>query len=524
MNSEIVTTIAAEAPAILASKEQLRTFISGAVKRKAAAAEGTTFPSSKSIMAVCRDLGYDNLSDITAYASMDELATVATALGGIVAGHGSPAATAATAGGTGTEAAPEAAPKATPSHSGVDDSEIAGLLADAEKQMARLREAAAAAAAKARAATAAPAIPADLMDRIDGMDKRLDTNHGVIKAVAKDVADCNSEVTRLKPLIDAIVAALPAGTPPPPRVVAAVAAATSPTKDRMLDAVRPFFTPGLEQTCAIPAVVSPPSFGKTFMADSIAGLYDASFLHPFKDDIDEISSLVGTVTPRPDGTLLTADGPLTAAIRSAQSGTNTLFIGDEVFNATRKTLEWMLSTLSPRVYDGKRCYILQTRQVEEDGTFEILRAPVENLHILFMGNLRTSPPEAFASRVQLLRFDFSKEWAKEVCLQRMEHFSGGEFKPTTPAVIDWADKFSTLMEATRARYSTLEVARPLCFRFLIAAVQNVCRWEASPTVKHLSAYFNKYLPQQIAVQNAATQDTDPTSLKLAEDLVKLIDL
>jgi hypothetical protein len=42
-------------------------------------------------------------------------------------------------------------------------------------------------------------------------------------------------------------------------------------------------------------------------------------------------------------------------------------------------------------------------------------------------------------------------------------------------------------------------------------------------VKHLSDYFHKYLPQQIAVQNAATQDTDPTSLALAKELTKHID-
>lgn len=507
------------------SKDNLRAFISHTIKKVACSTEGTTFPGSKAVLSVCRELGYDNVSEITAYADLASLRSVASVLCKKLTGV-TPIDATATATAIMAEAQRARMPERRSARSSegedllLEENEFTKALADAEKHITKLREAAAAASKR----TATSAVSPDLLERIDGMDRRLDTTHGVVKAVVKDVADCNAEVGRIKPVIDAIMAALPAATPPPPRVVAAVAAAVSPTKDRMLEAVRPFFTPGLEQTCAIPAVVSPPSFGKTYMADTIAGLYEASFLHPFKDDIDEISSLVGTVTPRPDGTLLTADGPLTAAIRSAQAGTKTLFIGDEIFNATRKTLEWMLSTLSPRVHAGKRCYILQTRQVEEDGTFEILRAPVENLHILFMGNLRTSPPEAFASRVQLLRFDFSKGWAKEVCLQRMEYFSGGEFKPSAPAVIDWADKFSTLMEATRARYSTLELARPLCFRFLIAAVQNVCRWEASPTVGHLSEYFNKYLPQQIAVQNAATQDTDPTSKKLAEELVKLIDL
>lgn len=538
MNTETETTLAATvAPAIvipssveLMTKEELRIFISGNLKKIAAVKSGAEFPTSTAIQAVCAEFGYESVADMTAYARIPEMKEIAARIMAhpLWAGPApSPACEnkdaeqaepAMTKSKVSVMVADEIEPAAeTPDPSSrvpVDeDDALTKALAETERQMAKLREA---------AAKRAGSVPPDLMSRIEGMDKRLDAHHSVIKVVTKDVADCNAEVGRLKPVIDAIMAALPASTPPPPRVVAAVAAAVSPTKDRMLEAVRPFFTPGLEQTCAIPAVVSPPSFGKTYMADSIAGLYEASFLHPFKDDIDEISALVGTVTPRPDGTLLTADGPLTAAIRSAQAGTKTLFIGDEIFNATRKTLEWMLSTLSPRVHDGKRCYILQTRQVEEDGTFEILRAPVENLHILFMGNLRASPPEAFASRIQLLRFDFSKEWAQEVCLQRLEYFSGGLFNEKVPAVRTWAEKFALLMEATRARYSTLELARPLCFRFLIAAVQNVCRWESSPEVKHLTAYFEKYLPQQIAVQNAATQDTDPASHKVAESLLVLI--
>lgn len=492
------------------NKDELRPFIQGHIKKLAAASIGKEFPTTAAITDICKSLGYDSVSDITAYAPVSAMREVAIKIMGHPLYSGAEFIPAS------ASAAELPPPPAEIKVESFEGDELEDALAAAEKQMAKLREAAA-----KRAATST--VPPDLVARLDEVAEEIAKHSGHITDLHKKVSDHGAEVARLKPIIDAITAALPSATPPPPRVVAAVAAATSPTKDRMLEAVRPFFTPGLEQTCAIPAVVSPPSFGKTFMADSIAGLYEASFLHPFKDDIDEISALVGTVTPRPDGTLLTADGPLTAALRTAAAGTKTLFIGDEVFNATRKTMEWMLSTLSPRVYDGKRCYILQTRQVEEDGTFEILRAPVENLHILFMGNLRASPPEAFASRIQLLRFDFSKEWAEEVCLARLEFFSGGLFTASTPAVKTWAAKFALLMEATRARYSTLELARPLCFRFLIAAIQNVCRWESSPTVKHLSEYFHKYLPQQIAVQNAATQDTDPTSFALAKDLAKLMD-
>lgn len=482
---------------------QTRTFLGTRLKKLASTVHGVAIPTPAQLLEVTQRLGFSSVADMLTYSSQEEMEVAILKIDAIESGE-NPDDVKSPAEVLGEGASPDAEAPAREAKNPVaaDDpleAAIAGLRAAAKKS---------------------GAVPDEMKDRLSSLEKTAKELAANDKVFADGHNELTKKVSSITPILDAIMAALPTGAPIPPRVVAAVAAATSGGKDRMLNAVLPFFTPGLEQTCAIPAVVSPPSFGKTFMADSIAALYEARYFHPFKDDIDEISALVGVVSPRPDGSLLVADGPLTAAIRSAQSGVKTLFVGDEVFNASRKTLEWMLSTLSPRVHDGERCYILQTRQVEEDGTFEILRAPVTNLHVLFMGNLRASPPEAFASRIQMLRFDFSKEWAMDVCLQRLEYFSGGAFDPSDSATKAFAGKFANLMEATRQKYSTLELARPLCFRFLIAAVQNVCRWNATPTLDHMKEYFTTYLPQQIAVQNAATQDTDAASFKLASELVK----
>lgn len=488
-----------------ASKETLRRWISGTVKKVASTRSGKEFPTTDEIVAVCREVGHDNVASMTAYATLETMRSIATTLTGMVGGE---------------EGVPIISSFVPPT---ADEGDDTGFSPPSEElplsEVARL---------KALSALLGGSSKPD--PKVVG---RLDDLARAVADVTRTVSEVDRAQTLSKERLSKIEAGLGAveklsellgsGAPPPPRILAAaVAAGIGGGKCRMLSEVIRFFVPGEEQTCAIPAVASPPSFGKTYMADTIAALYEAYFLHPFKDDIDEIPNLVGTVVPRSDGSLLVADGPLTAAIRAAASGMNTLFIGDEIFNATRKTLEWMLSTLSPRVYEGKRCYVLTTRQVQEDGTFEVLRAPVDKLHVLFMGNLRGAPPEAFMSRCQLLRFDFTAEWAQEVALDRLEHFSGGAFASSSTTVRAWASKFVAAMRQSREKYGTLEVARPLCFRFLIAAVQNVCRWNASPTVKDLSEYFGKYLPQQIATQNAATQDTDPTSLKVAQAIAEMI--
>jgi hypothetical protein len=527
INPEVVT----KALVAGASVADVRVALGQLIKVAASKRYGNRIPSPADLKAVVDSLGYPALVDLLSYATADDMQKAVAVLAEEIG---------LTPGSPPTEGPNPASfddtPLEAPTFGAVDlesDStpKVIGPRGERAKKLPSAKtggdtsapedplEVAIASLRAAAAARKGPEVPADLIERVDKAEKNIGALTTSQSEFTKAHDILAKKLDSVTPMLDAIMAALPSGAPLPPRVVAAIAA-SSGGKDRMLDAVMPFFSPGLEQTCAIPTVISPPSFGKTYMADTIASLYDTSYFHPFKDDIDEVSALVGVVSPRPDGTLLVADGPLTAAIRSASAGVNTLFVGDEVFNATRKTLEWMLSTLSPRVYGGVRCYILQTRQVEEDGTFEILRAPVDKLHVLFMGNLRAAPPEAFASRIQMLRFDFSKEWAADVCLQRLEYFSSGVFARTDSASTNFATRFATLMEATRQKYSTLELARPLCFRFLIAAVQNVCRWNATPTVLHLVEYFYKYLPQQLAVQNAATQDTDEASFKIAGDLIK----
>jgi hypothetical protein len=503
-----------------ATREEMRGWISSSARTLATHIHGS--PTISSLREVMKSVGFSSLSAVIAEGTMDALRSCVTQLSEQAAKAGlltdaPPAEAAATA-------APAPLPPPPPRITVVaDEVDEASALADEAADLARR---AAEAAAKAKAAAASrPAgmTPADIerLDRIEGL---ANATRDVMGSVASRVGSLEEKFAPLSAVLDAITASSSGGVPSlPPAAVAAVKAATS--DDRLLKEVLPFFTPGLPQGNQIPCVASPPSFGKTFMSDEISRLYDGSFFHPFKDSLDEIDSLVGTLMPRSDGTFAVIDGPLVSAARLASTGVNTLFVGDEIFNASKKTLEWMQSFLSPRLVpftgpDGtetlRRCFVIQTKHSLEDGTFETLKAPEDCLHFLFLGNLRTNPPEALMSRCRLMRFDYDPAWAMETAFQRLQQYSGGLFADA--AAKDWAKRWATAMTASREAYSRMEVSRPLCFRFLIGAITHVVR-QPDASLTKLSQYVAKWAPHQIAVQNAATQDTDATSAGVVKKIV-----
>ena len=513
MNTKINVTL----PAIinLDDRAELRQWIAAAVRKIAAAQTETVLPSMASLRKVVKEsTGFENLSVLTAGATVAQLVKAVNDITAYVESS------------SGSETLPpppdeidiDGSPEETvyPDEEDEEDEEIAEL----EKQAAKL--AAAIAAAKSRPRTSAdPALRADFESfKADTVEEIHEVKTSVKEAqtTLEEIRDSMGPLTKVLDALKSTTATLP------PRVIAAAKAAI--TGDRMLTAVLPFFVPGETQGNQIPCVASPPSFGKTFMSDEIANIYDSSFFHPFKDSLDEIDALVGALIPRSDGTFAVIDGPLVSAARAAMLGAKVLFVGDEVFNATKKTLEWMQSFLSPRVVmmsDGirRRCFVIQTKHSLEDGTFEVITAPEENLNFLFCGNLRSNPPEALMSRCRLIRFDYEEKWAAETAVQRLHQYSGGLFDESYASTIEWAQKWASIMTGSRKLHSTMAVARPLCFRFLIGAVHHVCR-QPDPSLAKLSEYVICWAPQQMAIQNSATQDTDADSYKECADLVAAI--
>lgn len=509
-----------------ATRDEMRGWVSAAARSLATHLHGS--PTINSLREVMKSVGYPSLSAVIAEGTMETLrkcvaglADKASAAGLLLAPGAEPAAAAD---------APAPLPP-PPERIHVTDGEAAEV-DEATRlaiEAASLAERAAAAAAAARAAAASRPAPAAGMteadrERIDRIEGLATATADAMRGESARLATLEERIAPLTAVLDAITASS-AGSPPtlPPAAAVAVKAAVS--GDRLLTEVLPFFTPGLPQGNQIPCVASPPSFGKTFMSDEISRLYDGSFFHPFKDSLDEIDSLVGTLMPRADGSFAVIDGPLVSAARLASTGVNVLFVGDEIFNASKKTLEWMQSFLSPRLVefvnpDGtsglRRCFVIQTKHSLEDGTFEVIKAPEECLHFLFLGNLRTNPPEALMSRCRLMRFDYDPAWAAETAEQRLVGYSGGLF--SGPTAKEWAKRWATAMTASREAYSRMEVSRPLCFRFLIGAVTHVAR-QPGASLGMLTDYVAKWAPHQIAVQNAATQDTDATSVAVVKKIV-----
>ncbi len=509
-----------------ATREELRGWISNTVRQLATRLHGS--PTIETLRKVMVGLGYASMSKVIAEGTMETLRDCATKSLKEAKIHGllseglepdvlSPA----------TLPPPPASIDIVTSDDGdpsPEDEEIARLVGEAEDLARRASIAAKAAAAAAAAPRSAGMTAAD-RERLANVESLANATAAAVAVKTDRITALEKSIAPLTAILDAIKATSSGATPTlPPAATAAVKAALS--GDRLLTEVLPFFSPGLPQGNQIPCVASPPSFGKTFMSDEISRLYDGSFFHPFKDSLDEIDSLVGTLMPRSDGTFAVIDGPLVSAARLASTGVNTLFVGDEVFNASKKTLEWMQSFLSPRLVecvnpeDGttgmRRCFVIQTKHSLEDGTFEVIKAPEECLHFLFLGNLRTNPPEALMSRCRLMRFDYEEKWAAETALQRITGYGGSVF--SGPDAEKWAAQWAKAMTKSRESYSRMEVSRPLCFRFLIGAITHVARQPDASFAK-LTAYVDKWAPHQIAVQNAATQDTDPTSSAIVRGII-----
>lgn len=518
-----------------ATREEMRSWVSSTARTLATVLHGA--PSLASLKEVMRCIGHNSLSEVIAAGSMDTLKKAVVSLMEQAVKHGVPIV------GEGVEP-PTPPPTPPPTlfiademeelrarvtvFDPIDTEDDASRLASEATDLARRAAAAAAAAAKA-ASVPRPAAAAGMTaidkERLDNVERLANSTAASLRDESAKLRAMEDKLAPLAAVLDAITASSAASAPAlPPAAVAAVKAAV--TGDRLLSEVLPFFTPGLPQGNQIPCVASPPSFGKTFMSDEISRIYDGSFFHPFKDSLDEIDSLVGTLMPRSDGTFAVIDGPLVSAARLASTGVNVLFVGDEIFNASKKTLEWMQSFLSPRLVpylgaDGvetlRRCFVIQTKHSLEDGTFEVIKAPEENLHFLFLGNLRTNPPEALMSRCRLMRFDYDPAWAADTAYERLNGYSGGLFSgPDTKA---WSLAWAKAMTASREAYSRMEVSRPLCFRFLIGAVTHVSR-QPGANLGMLTEYVAKWAPHQIAVQNAATQDTDPTSREAVGKIIK----
>lgn len=338
----------------------------------------------------------------------------------------------------------------------------------------------------------------DLASAVDRVDTALDGLR--TEALAKATAD-TVKTGDLADAVKAVLADALAAVPEPRRKAAvARAVASAAPAGSILGRLAERYAPGRESD-SITCITSPPSFGKTHAARQLGSGYDVFLAHGCSPDLDEVSTLLGTVAPDGKGGFLTVDGVVTQAFRAAASGKNTLLFLDEVFRLAPRCQEWLLTVVTAfHNAAGELTYRLRTRRVVEGGAvpeLETIEAPACRLHWLVAGNLAHPPVEAFWSRFDTLRIEFSGTLATAIARSII-----AEHRPTD-AVRDIelaASKVAACLVQGRAEVKSGVLQYPPDFRMLVRGLR-----ETASLPEALQA-MARALPDQCARWDADTGD------------------
>lgn len=291
-------------------------------------------------------------------------------------------------------------------------------------------------------------------------------------SLIKQLADVE---TREELMVKAVMDAIASGGKPMQNALRRTVAATSPNKEAtksgnvIRDSLSKFYIPG-EEAPANVLVASPPSFGKSYSIRLLGQEYDVFLEHGCSDDMDEISTLLGSPIPDGKGNFIVVDGVLTEAVRAASLGKTVLLLLDEVLRLTPRAQEWLLTFLTGvKQSDGTRTYRLRTRKAMPDGTLEVIECKTSNLHIVAATNLSIlNPIEAFWSRWETVRVEFTMEQAQATAQAILDSY---EVRDDDRKL---AKAWSFIVKESRDRVSKGELRFPVDFRILErAAAMNV---------------------------------------------------
>ena len=234
------------------------------------------------------------------------------------------------------------------------------------------------------------------------------------------------------------------------------------TKNPVLSRLIPYYAAGEYNGGNIVSIESPAGFGKSHAVREMGRGYDVFLEHGCSEDIDEISTLLGSITPDGKGGFITVDGVMTEAFRAASSGKNVLLLLDAHLRWSARTQEFVLVTFTPCVNaEGKEVFRLRTRKPDGD-TLEVLEAPVENLHFISASNLEQRIPRGpYWDRFLHVRLDFDKAVLAKVCRSILDCF--GVVKPADG---DLAKLFADKIGETRKAAAEGKITYPLSPRDL----------------------------------------------------------
>ena len=304
--------------------------------------------------------------------------------------------------------------------------------------------------------------------------RTLHAHSDALNGLHNDVEDLKAAAgSTLEPRLAALESAL-STAPAAVRTRAATHAAAA--SNPILAKVLPYYPAGSDNAATVCALLSPPSFGKSHTARELGRTYDLFLEHGCSDDVDEISTLLGTVAPDGKGGFITVDGVLTQAVRAAADGKNVLLFLDEIFRLSARAQEWMLTFLAPS-RDG---FTIRTRKALADGTFETLTAPTDRLHILTAANLtHTEPTEAFWSRLHKIRIPFDVAALATIAHQVLMSYSikGSGKLPQA---------FAQLMDTTRKAAKEGAMRYPADIRLLVRACAHATSPDETAVAEHIT--------------------------------------
>jgi MoxR-like ATPase len=292
------------------------------------------------------------------------------------------------------------------------------------------------------------------------------------------------------------------------RVSLAMASQSNP----VIAEIAEYYAPGAESS-AIVALCSPPSFGKSFAVRCVGAAYDVFLEHGCSPDPEEINLIVGSPTVRQDGTVLVVDGVLTQAVRAASSGAKVLLFLDEVFRWAPRTQEKFLTFVTGVKKNGKLWYRLPTRAVEAStDNLEVLECEACNLHIITAGNLNRPMEDAFASRFELIRMEYSQAFAAVVAQSILDSYG---ITPSTAGHPQLASVFAKVMTQARELAANQTLQYPLNFRMLERAALI-----SDGTETGVAARLTKRLADNLCAWDHTTGDMLPASYEAAGKLAE----
>lgn len=300
---------------------------------------------------------------------------------------------------------------------------------------------------------------------LDGVvSPALNDLHAIVKSGIEVVDERNQKLTAA---IHAAIAS--GGTPVKTAIRRAIAKLDSTDKDKkkatggnvIVDVLSQFYEPGVEAPANV-LLASPPSFGKSHSIRKLGEEYDVFLEHGCSDDMDEISTLLGSPLPDGKGGFIMVDGVLTEAVRAASIGKTVLFLLDEVLRLTPRAQEWLLTFLTGvKRNDGTRFYRLRTRRALPDGNLEVIECPSTNLHIVSATNLSIlNPIEAFWSRWETVRIEFTLDQATATASSILNSYGIADRQSKL------AKMWASIVKESRERYSKGELRFPVDFRIL----------------------------------------------------------